>query len=178
METITSLCSNVIVQLKYNVEDLKNPKADQIKKKKSIKVIKGSEDELTDNKEFRKVLNKLTSSIMDMKLSTDEEIFAFGWRCHFKKTFEDKFEEYFTTSMTEVAKVEETFVSNDPVGKDPGDKNSPDLVPKTLELGEAPDQLYKWNQDYNKWIAHCFPSRKNDLHWNRERIGLKLEHSG
>ena len=66
-ETIASLCSYAIVYLKYNVEDLKNPKADERKKKKSIKVIKGSEDELTDNKEFKEALNKLTNSIMEMK---------------------------------------------------------------------------------------------------------------
>ena len=79
--------------------------------------------------------------------------------------------------MKRVTEIEARFITNDPSGKVPGDKQHQDLIPKPLDVGEPPEVLHRWISNYNKWVSHCYPSKITSWAWNKEKLEGKLDNA-
>ena len=71
---------------------------------------------------------------MALKLTAMEENFVWGWKYHFETEYGKQFRRKYKEVMKRVTEIEASFVTNDPSGKDPGDKQHQDIIPKPLDV--------------------------------------------
>ena len=136
---ISSIYKMAEAALSGQLRDLNRPDNDEDEQKTIISMIRGSNKDFTDKEEFKGAINKVTKAILSLKLSATEGNFVWGWKYHFETSYGRKFRQKFKEVMERVMKIEAKFVTNDPSGKDSGDKQHQDLIPKPLEVGERPE---------------------------------------